>query len=480
MNILLAASEAVPFCKTGGLADVVGALSSKLAEAGHDVLLVLPLYGAVEASSLGSAPPRPLSVDVGSRRVEARWRPGRRGAARAAFIDYPPFFQRKGLYGLEGRDHPDNDQRFSFFSKAVLEGAKAAEFKPDVVHCHDWQTALAPAYLKRHCGADPFFASTASVLTIHNIAYQGIFPAASASAAGFDASDMTPERFEYYGKFSFLKAGLVTADALSTVSPTYAAEIQGPERGFGLEGVLSARKGDLHGILNGIDLDVWNPATDPALPTRFDAAGWRAGKQANRKALLAECGLDGGGDAPLIGIVSRLDHQKGLDLAITALAPRLKRCRLAVLGDGDPALRQSFQDLARRRPEAVHFHCGFDDPFARRLYAASDLFLMPSRFEPCGLGQLIAMRYGAVPVASRTGGLADTVREGPEGNGFLCAAGDAEDLGRALDRALGAVRGPSWEGLVGRAMRGDFSWERSVELYVELYRRAGRGPAAVS
>jgi starch synthase len=475
MKILLAASESVPFCKTGGLADVVGALSRKLGAAGHDVRLFLPKYRAVSGLPRQESA-QALAVSLGPQRIDAGLRSVQWGPVSVHFIDCPPLFDREGLYTVSGKDHPDNDLRFSLFSKAVLEGAKAIGFKPDVIHCHDWQTALIPAYLKRHYASDPFFSSTACVLTIHNIAYQGLFPAEAAAKAGFEQADMTPERFEYFGKFSFLKAGLVTADILSTVSPTYAGEIQGPERGFGMEGVLSARKADLNGILNGIDIESWDPGRDPALPERFTAADWRRGKESNRRALSAECGL-AGPDLPLIGIVSRLDHQKGLDLAIAALTPRLERCRLVVLGDGDPALRQSFKDLARRRPGAVHFHSGFDDPFARRVYAGSDLFLMPSRFEPCGLGQLIAMRYGAVPVVSRTGGLADTVSEGPGGNGFLCAAGDAEDLERALDRALAAVRGASWDALVARAMGGDFSWERSVALYVELYRRAGRKPA---
>lgn len=477
MKILLAATEAVPFCKTGGLADVVGALSQKLGVAGHDVCLFLPKYRAVQSAALPGGLTQSLSVPLGASAVPVSLRYMQYKSVSVYFVDCPPLFDRDGLYVADdGHDHPDNDLRFSVFCRAVLEGAKAVGFKPDVVHLHDWQTGLVPAYLKRHYKDDPFFASTSTVFTIHNIAYQGNFPGDSAAKAGFGPEDLTSDKFEYYGQFSFLKAGLVSADLLSTVSPTYAGEIQASsERGFGMEGLLQRRSADLAGILNGIDLEVWNPEKDPYLPVRYGAANSAEGKAACRKSLLADCGLDGTKDLPLVGIVSRLDRQKGLDLAIAALEPRLDFCRVAVLGSGDPSLRAAFQDLARRRPDAVVFREGFDDPFAHQLYAASDLFLMPSRFEPCGLGQMIAMRYGSVPVVAQTGGLADTISE--PGNGFLCRPDDAQDLGRALDRALTARAGAGWGALRAAAMACDLSWEKSVQRYVELYRRAQAGRA---
>jgi starch synthase len=475
MKIVLAASEAVPFCKTGGLADVVGALAQKLGDAGHDVLLFLPKYRAVESAALSGGLSQPLPVRLGSDTVEAHLRLMQRRNVSNCFIDYPPFFDRDGLYGRGGQDHPDNDRRFVLFQLGVLEALKRLGFRPDVVHCHDWQTGLIPALLKRPYAGEPLFSATASVLTLHNMAYQGNFPSSVLSQANLPASDFTPEKLEYYGKVSFLKAGLVFADALTTVSPTYAREIQDSgERGFGMEGILRQRADRLFGVLNGIDLDLWNPAKDGALPRRFGAADRAAGKAACKAAVQKEAGLAEEPRTPLIGVVSRLDYQKGLDAAIKAVEPRLGRCQLAVVGTGDAALRQDLAGLERRHPGAVHFHQAFDDAFARRVYAGCDLFLMPSRFEPCGLGQMIAMRYGSVPVVSRTGGLADTVfEEGPRANGFTAAPGDAEALGAALDRALARFGSPAWDDLTAAAMAGDFSWEKSLAVYLDLYKKAG-------
>ena len=480
MKILLAASEAVPFCKTGGLADVVGALSRHLGLLGHEVLLFLPKYRAVEAAGLTDEPALPLAVPLGAGTVQASLRRAQRQPFSVCFIDHPPFFDREGLYVHGGRDYADNDARFILFCRGVLEGAKTLGFRPDVIHAHDWQAALIPAYLKRGYRRDPFFAGTASILTIHNMAYQGNFPEESLALAGFSAEDFVPEKFEYYGNFSFLKAGLACADALTTVSPTYAREIQeSPERGFGMEGLLRARSADLHGVLNGIDLEIWSPETDEHLARRYGSGDFERGKAACKAALQRDCGLAASPETPVVGIISRLDYQKGLDLAIQALEPRLKACQLVVLGSGDRMLQESFASLSRRHPGRVFFHSGFDDPFAHRLYAGADIFLMPSRFEPCGLGQMIAMRYGTVPVASRTGGLADTVFEDSAGNrranGFLAEPGDALDLGRALDRALKARAQRSWAGRARVAMGGDFSWTNSVGCYLELYRRAATG-----
>ncbi|MBI3551004.1 MAG: glycogen synthase [Elusimicrobia bacterium] len=413
----------------------------------------------------------PLSVPLGAERIEAHLKYMQWRTVSVYFVDYPPFYDRNGLYGRDGKDHADNDRRFILYCRSVLEGAKKVGFKPDIVHAHDWQAGLIPAYLERHYGADPFFAGTASVMTVHNMAYQGNFPKESMAAAGFGWEDFTAEGLEYYGKMSFLKAGLVFADRLTTVSPTYAREItESAERGFGMEGLLKRREGELCGILNGLDLDLWNPKRDSSIERRFSAEDSAEGKAACKRALQKEGGLALDAKKPLVGIVSRLDHQKGLDLAIKALEPRLKNLQLVVVGTGDPALQEAFAGLARRNPGAVFLRDAFDDGFARRVYAGADLFLMPSRFEPCGLGQMIAMRYGTPPVASRTGGLADTVSEGV--NGFLCAPGDADELGRALDRALEAYAGPDWRQSVRAALETLFPWDKSVELYLETYRRA--------
>jgi starch synthase len=476
VKILFAASEAVPFCKTGGLADVAGTLAQRLGALGHDVCLFLPKYRDIRAEPLAGGPARPLHVPFDGGTVEVGLRFLHRRMVSTYFIDYPLFFDREGLYGAAGRDHEDNDRRFALYSLAVLEGAKSVGFKPDVVHAHDWQAGPVVAHLKRRYAADPHFAKTGSVFTVHNIAYQGNFPRAALEMAGFAPEDWSADGLEYFGQVSYLKAGLAYADRLTTVSPTYAKEIQGAERGFGFEGLLQRRSDRLTGILNGLDTEVWNPSLDSALPRRYGAADAAAGKAACKEALQRECGLEVRSDRALVGVVSRLDYQKGLDLAIPAIEGRLDRAQFVALGTGDPALTEQLAALERRHPGKVHFHRRFDEPFAHRVYAASDVFLMPSRFEPCGLGQMIAMRYGAVPVAARTGGLVDTVFEekssaGPA-NGFLCAPNDAADLGRALDRALDARPKSEWSSRVAAAMAGDFSWDRSIESYLEVYRRA--------
>ena len=346
------------------------------------------------------------------------------------------------------------------------------------MHAHDWQAGPVCAHLKRRYAKDPHFAKTGSVFTVHNMAYQGNFPRAALEVAGFGPEDWSADGLEYYGQVSYLKAGLAYADQITTVSPTYAKEIQGAERGFGFEGLLGRRVDRLTGILNGLDIEAWDPARDASLPRRYGAGDAAAGKAACRESLQRACGLEIRSDRPLIGVVSRLDYQKGLDLAIPAVEARLDRAQFVALGTGDPALTEQLASLERRHPGKVHFHRQFDEPFAHRVYAASDLFLMPSRFEPCGLGQMIAMRYGAVPVAAQTGGLVDTVFEAPApgraANGFVCAPNDAADLGRALDRALEARPKPDWAARVAAAMAGDFSWERSVAAYLDVYRRAVR------
>ncbi|OGR98208.1 MAG: hypothetical protein A2V88_00100 [Elusimicrobia bacterium RBG_16_66_12] len=479
MKILFVASEAVPFCKTGGLADVVGTLAQKLGAAGHEVCVFLPKYRDVRAPRLDEGSALSLDVPFGGASVPVGLRLLQRRMVATYFVDHPPFFDREGLYASQGRDHEDNARRFALFSRAALEGAKAVGFKPDIVHAHDWQTGLVCAHLKRTYAADPHFSGAGSVFTVHNMAYQGNFPPAALGEAGFGAEDWTADGLEYYGRVSYLKAGLAYADRITTVSPTYAREIQeSRDRGFGFEGLLKRRSSVLSGILNGLDTEVWDPARDAALCRRYGPSDAPAGKAVCKEALQQECGLDVRRDRPLIGVVSRLDYQKGLDLALPALEPLLARAQFVALGTGDPALTESLVALERRHPGAVHFHRSFDETFAHRVYAAGDLFLMPSRFEPCGLGQMIAMRYGAVPVAARTGGLVDTVFEeaaaGRPANGFLCEPNDQASLREALGRAVGAYRGPRWDALVRAAMGGDFSWDRSVESYLRVYRQAAR------
>ncbi|MBI4371277.1 MAG: glycogen synthase [Elusimicrobia bacterium] len=478
MKLLFVASEAVPFCKTGGLADAAAGLARRLGGLGHEVLLVLPGYRAARAAAAGAGAPRPLGVPFAGGTVSAGLRV-LRGGVTAAFVEHPPFFDRAGLYGEAGRDYEDNGDRFAFFARAALEAAKAEGFRPDVVHAHDWQAGLACAHLKRTFARDPHFAAAGCVFTVHNLAYQGNFPRAALERAGFGPEEWAEEGLEFHGRVSYLKAGLAYADRLTTVSPAYAREIQeSGARGFGFEELLRRRSAVLSGVLNGLDTQAWDPSRDAALPRRYGPADAAAGKAACKEALRRECGLAALSDRPLLGVVSRLDPQKGLDLVLSAVEPRLDRVQLVALGSGDPALARAFAALAGCRPDAAAFRGAFDEGFSRRVYAACDLFLMPSRFEPCGLSQLIAMRYGAVPVAARTGGLADTVFEedapGRPANGFLCPPDDAAGLAAALDRALAAWPGPAWRARARAGMAGDYSWDRAAADYLAIYRAASR------
>jgi starch synthase len=456
----------------------VGTLAQKLGSAGHDVCLFLPKYRSVQSAQLEEGQARPLTVTLAGENFNVGLRFLHRRSVTVYFVDYAPYFDREGLYGTAGRDHDDNDRRFALFCVAALEGAKSIGFKPDIIHAHDWQTGPVCAHLKRRFANDPHFARSGSVFTVHNMAYQGNFPRAALEAAGFGPEDWSSDGVEYYGQISFLKAGLAYADRLTTVSPTYAREIQGTEHGFGFEGLLQRRTKNLSGVLNGLDTELWDPTWDSFIPRRYSAADAAAGKAACKEALQRECGLEVRSDRALIGVVSRLDYQKGLDLAIPVIDARLDRSQFVVLGTGDPALTEQLAGLERRHPGKIHFHRQFDEPFAHRVYAASDLFLMPSRFEPCGLGQMIAMRYGAVPIASRTGGLVDTVFEddssSTRANGFLCAPNDGQDLARAMDRALAARGSKGWDARVLAAMAGDFSWDRSVKDYLKVYGEATR------
>jgi starch synthase len=484
MKILMAASEAFPFCKTGGLADVVGALSQKLGAAGHDVVLFLPKYRIVESAAFQGGMSYPLDVPLGESSVPVSLRYMQWHSVSVQFIDCPPLFDRDGIYGVDGRDHPDNDVRYAVFCRAVLEGAKAMGFKPDVIHLHDWQTALIAPFLKTLYAQDPFFAASPTVLTIHNIAYQGVFPAHSFLQAGLARADI--QQAKTAKGYSFFKAGLGRADWLTTVSPTYARELQTPAGGHGMQGLLRRRRDRLVGILNGLDLDYWNPERDVFLAQSY-SSGDLKGKQVCKKRLLAEFGLKADPSVPLVGMVARLDRQKGWDIALRALTPRLRRLRFVGVGEGEPALVKAVAGWARRHKGAGHFHSGYSEELAHRLYAAADILLMPSRFEPCGLGQLIAMRYGCVPVVTQTGGLCDTVMEKPSAaaalprpNGFMAKAGDAQDFGRALGRALDAFAAPPWTETVRAGMGSDFSWDRSVRSYLELFARAAaerRAPA---
>ncbi len=484
MRVCMLAPEAFPYAKTGGLADVLAALPEALAALGVHVTVILPGYrpalraaGAVERLGRIRAP-------LGSRLEPADVLrvPGARVST--LLLAAPRFFDRDGLYGEDGHDYPDNAARFTFFCRAALEWLRGLGTPPDVVHCHDWQAALAPAMLRGTAALYPELRRVRLVQTVHNLAYQGRFPAAHWHLLNLDARYFTSDWLEAWGEIDFLKAGLVFADVLTTVSPRYAREIQTPEYGEGLDGVLRARAGRLRGILNGIDYRVWNPAIDPVLPARYDV-GDLVGKARCKADLQAALGLRPDSEGPLFAIVSRLAWQKGIDVALDALPAVLasSAAQLVTLGSGDAELERRLHELAAHFPDRVAVHTGMDEPLAHRIVAGADLFLMPSRYEPCGLSQMYSVRYGTAPVVHATGGLDDTVADFDpatgQGTGFKFAPCTAEALRDALTRAVAVRRdAAAWRRLQENAMREDFSWERSARAYRTLYSALLAAPAA--
>jgi starch synthase len=479
MNIVLAASEAFPFCKTGGLADVVGSLCQQFASRkGNKVLLFLPHYrNIVRVSSLKVVPGVYL-IPIGDRIEQVSLSYVNWGNVLVFFVGNRKYFDRPEMYFTKEGEYADNDERFILFNRAVLEGCKFIGFRPDLIHCHDWQTGLIPAYLKTVYKLDAFYTRTRCLYTIHNIAYQGHYSYSSFRKAGFHPVDYTPEKFEYYGGMSFLKSGLVFADNINTVSPNYAQEVQrDASMGFGLEGLLRHRSANFCGIVNGIDTEVWDPELDPVLPVGYDASESAKGKQAAKLALQQQCKLEQNPDKPLIGIVSRLDYQKGLDLVLDLIDQFKDRAQFAILGTGDPRLEKAYQGLARNNPGKISYNGRLDEELAHRIYAGADLFLMPSRFEPCGLSQLIAMQYGALPIVSKVGGLVDTVRGYHPGNedtatGFFIENYTQKGISDTLEQALAVFNNRAvWTRLVKNAMRQDLSWDKSAKAYLELYSR---------
>ena len=490
LRVLLVSSEASPFAKTGGLGDVAAALPRALSALGHDVRILMPRYRGVErhASGVRTVVPR-LEVPVGDRLVEGALLATETSAGVPVyFLQQDHYFDRDGLYGTADGDYPDNCERFVFFCRGALEALIALDgggrdaWRPQIVHANDWQTGLIPVYLRTLYRDHPALKSVATVFTIHNLAYQGVFWHYDMPMTGLGWDVFTPAGVEFYGKLNFLKGGLVFSDLLTTVSRTYAAEIRTPEFGNGLEGVLEERAQDLHGVINGIDYEQWNPAKDPALPRSYSPAE-PEGKLVCREALRRELGLDDG-PGPLVAMVTRLAGQKGLDVALESLPGMLDAgCRVALLGSGDAPLEEAWREAAARHPGMVAARIGYDPELASRMYAGTDCFLMPSRYEPCGLAQLIALRYGAGPVVRRTGGLADTVTEFDParrtGTGFLFDALSADALLDAVRRAAAAFSRPElWGALVRNAMTEDFSWDASAREYAQLYKKVLRPQGA--
>jgi starch synthase len=488
LRILFLASEMAPFAKTGGLADVAASLPRALARLGHDVRVLMPRYRGVErfARDLDVVVPA-LRVPLGDRVVDgALWASRAPSGVPVYFFANDAYYDRDELYGTAAGDYDDSCERFVFFCRGALEALTALaagngverRWRPQVVHANDWQTGLVPVYLRTLYRDVPWLGRLGVLFTIHNLAYQGAFWHYDMPMTGLGWDLFTPAGIEFYGKLSFLKGGLVFSDVLTTVSQTYAREIRTAEHGHGLEGVLEERSADLHGILNGLDGDMWDPGTDAAIEKPF-SADRPEGRAECRPALRQELGLEAS-PGPIAGIVTRMAAQKGLDVVLAALPELLADDgQLAVLGSGDAAIEQAFAAAAARHPGRVSVTLGYREDLARRIYAGADLFLMPSRYEPCGLGQLIALRYGCIPVVRRTGGLADTVVEFDpptrSGTGFLFDELSPDALVAAVRRARAVRRDPEvWSALVRNAMRQDFSWDASARQYVTLYRKAMR------
>jgi starch synthase len=521
-RVLIIGSEALPFAKTGGLADVLGALPSALARLGWDVTLVLPRYRAIAAGDLVER----FTVTVGGYIADARfYEAALDDSARAILVDVPDLYDRDAIYGVTGAGYPDNARRFATLVRAAFEFVARRDTPPAVVHAHDWQAGLAPVYLKTLYARHPMLGRTPSVITIHNLAYQGLFEPDWLPRLDLSWDLLSVDRLEFWEKISFLKGGINDADAITTVSPRYAQEIQTPELGFGFDGILRRRAADLVGILNGIDTRKWDPARDELLPAPYSIEDL-SGKRVAKGTVLSRYGLPADAaslERPLIGMVSRMVDQKGFDL-IAEIAEELPRldASFLVLGAGESRYEDLWRGLAARHPDRIGARIGFDEPLAHLIEAGADIFLMPSRFEPCGLNQMYSLRYGTVPVVRAVGGLADTVRDyeplwrtrrgggsagpadpgdGPKGavfeprdgplepsdgpTGFVFQEYTPQALLHALGRALAVFNDEGeWRALQMVGMRQDHSWDRSAREYVKIYetviaRRArvrGEGP----
>ena len=485
MRIVLASSEAVPFSKTGGLADVASALSKALACAGHDVWLVVPFYPQAAGSSLSGiqATGRTVEVPIGMKHVSGTILHSRLPGSNVTvlLIDQPSYFDRPGLYQEDGEDHRDNCERFVFFSRAVVEAARILDLRPDVIHSHDWQTGLIPALLAIEARHTAGFEETAAVFTIHNVAFQGQFWHWDMLLTGIDWKYFNWRQMEFFEHLNLMKTGIVFADMMTTVSPTYAREIQTPEFGCRLHGVLSCCGDDLVGILNGIDTEIWNPETDQALVQNYSVENPAAGKAACKSHLQQLLGLPVNSRIPLFGMISRMTDQKGFDLIAECSEEILGHdLQLCFLGTGDSQYEKMLTQMAQQNPQKVSTTIGFDDELAHKIEAGADAYLMPSRYEPCGLNQMYSMKYGTVPIVRAVGGLADTVVDVTEqtladgtATGFCFDEYNSEALLRQVSRAVETYhQTPKWAQLIKTGMQQDYSWSRSVAEYVTVYEQA--------
>jgi starch synthase len=477
MHIVQVASEAVPFAKTGGLADVAGALPIHLEQLKHKITLFVPFYKQIKESKLKLTPTNiAIEVKIGDKTSKAKiWTaPIPESKATAYFIQNDDYYNRENLYSTSKGDYPDNSERFIFFSRAVLETIKALNINADIIHCHDWQTALIPAYIKTIYSADPLFKNIKTVFTIHNLAYQGLFWHWDMKLTGFDWSLFNWKQFEFWGKLNFLKGGLVFSDILTTVSPRYSHEIQTAEFGAGLDGVLRERQANLYGIINGVEYTDWNPEIDKLIPANYSVNSMD-GKYTCRKSLQESQNLPAS-NAPIIGMITRLAGQKGLDILVEIFDELMKEdVQFVLLGTGEEKYHKAMADIQKKYRTKTGINLKFDNSLAHLITAGSDMFLMPSRYEPCGLNQLYSLKYGTPPIVRETGGLADTIANYDGSNlktatGFSFREHTGQELLKTIKNALSTFQNKKvWKQIIKNGMKQDWSWKRSAGEYNKLY-----------
>ena len=482
MKAIFITSEAAPFAKTGGLADVSGALPGQLLKAGCDIAVITPYYRQTAQGDFDIIPTgKKISVEIRGTTITGEILSGHLPGSQAPvyFIRQENYYDRDGLYGLPEGDYRDNCERFVFFARAALETIKTFNWDVDIVHCNDWQSALVPIYLATAQKHDPALARIATLFTVHNLAYQGLFWHYDMDLMGLDWSLFTPQYLEFYGNVNLLKGAMLFSDMINTVSKRYAKEIQTAEFGCGLEGVLKNRNKDLVGIVNGIDYDVWNPATDALIPANFDI-NKIDGKTKCKKALQKKCGLPTS-DAPLVGFIGRLAEQKGLDIIAEVIDKIMALdLQMVVLGTGEQKYHELLTEMAKKYPKKLSANITFNNTLAHEIEAGCDMFLMPSRYEPCGLNQLYSLKYGTVPIVRATGGLADTVRNCQaaklkvgDATGFAFKAYTGAALLKTLKSALKVYADHrAWKMLMHNSMKQDWSWSRSAHEYLKLYKKA--------
>ncbi len=476
--ILMVASEVAPFAKTGGLADVVGSLPKALQRLNVDVRIIMPRYKTIDPHKYKlKRRLEDITIKMGDYSYHGDLLEGKLNDKVPIYlVENKQFYDRDNLYSTPGGDYPDNLERFTFLNRFAMQVLDKIDFVPDIIHCHDWQSGLIPAYIKKLYKNDKNFGGIKTIFTIHNIAYQGNFPSEKLPITGLPWEVYNMNEVEFYGRFSLIKSGIVYSDAITTVSEGYSREIQTAEYGYGLEGILSHRKDRLYGIINGVDYEQWNPRTDDLIAKNYDLDDLEGKKECKRD-LLREFNIEPNFGGPVLGMITRLADQKGLDL-VAQIIPHLLRKKVVfvLLGTGEEKYHILFENLARRYPKKTGISIAYDNSMAHKIEAGADMFLMPSRYEPCGLNQMYSLRYGTIPIVRATGGLDDTIVEFDpktgQGNGFKFHRYDAGDFLAAINRAMEQYRRKrTWDKLIENAMRCDFSWDASAKKYLRLYKR---------